>query len=238
MRQAALVLNSVTVLFFVGFLAYTFVAREHLTGLAREYVTVKTAKYSDTVISTAEQSLDAELVRKLLGTERQQAIRAEIAAYRANKSAYIADLTRQKQIKENTRLVNPLLKQVDYVKEKIRTYYDETLTALIQDLRIFSTSNLIAALLGWWLAFRSPEAIRLPVVWFAILMFVAVVYSSVLYIDDLSFFRILFRLHPGLGYPLGLVGVLAWLYKDFGHMIRSEQSEPKDTANQINQQDA
>lgn len=42
MRKTVLVLNSIVVVFFAGFLAYTFIARKHLDSIAREFVTEKT----------------------------------------------------------------------------------------------------------------------------------------------------------------------------------------------------
>jgi hypothetical protein len=47
-------------------------------------------------------------------------------------------------------------------------------------------------------------------------MFAAVVYCSMLYIDDLTFFKILFRTHMGWWYPVLLCAVIARLQWEFG----------------------
>ena len=58
-------------------------------------------------------------------------------------------------------------------------------------------------------------------------MFIAVLYCTWLYVDDLSFFRILYRTHMGWSYPLFLCVVLAGLYLDYGRLGHAaEQSHP------------
>ena len=209
MRKTTLALNSIVIVFFMCFLAYTFFARQHLSDLAREFVTEKTLHYSKPIVDLADASLNAPLVQKLLSDDQTASIRQEIADYRNDPSAYISDLTRQKVRNLPPKKANPLLAKVASIKEKIRTFYDNTLTALINDLRIFSVSNLIAGLIAFWLSFRSTTKIRQSIVWFSFLMFVAVLYCSCLYVDDLTFFRILFRTHMGWWYPIFLCLMLA-----------------------------
>ena len=103
------------------------------------------------------------------------------------------------------------------IKEKIRNFYDDTLNALVEDLRIFSICNLVAALVALGLAWCSHERIRQSIVWFSFLMFVTVIYCSALYVDDLTFFRILFRSHMGWWYAALLCLVLLCIYVDYRH---------------------
>ncbi|MFM7927869.1 MAG: hypothetical protein ACKO9Q_09180, partial [Pirellula sp.] len=116
--------------------------------------------------------------------------------------------------------------KVASIKTKIRTFYDNTLNSLIRDLRIFSISNLIACLIAFGLAYRSPDEIRKPIVWFSFLMFVAVLYCSYLYIDGLGFFRILFRTHMGWWYAAFLTIMIVALYLDYGRQANA--TEPSD----------
>ncbi|HUG20804.1 MAG TPA: hypothetical protein VMM56_17575 [Planctomycetaceae bacterium] len=225
MRKLAIVLNSIVAVFFVLFLGYTFVARQHLEGLAREFVTGKTVQHSAPLVETAGSALDSPLVRKVLSDEQEIAIRREIDEYHRDPAAYIADLTRQKLLVRKPEKPNPLLEKVASIKERIRAYYDKTLAALIADLRIFAVSNLIAGVLALAIAYRSRERIQQSVVWFSCLMFVGVLYCSMLYIDDLTFFRILFRTHMGWWYPVLLCAVIARPQWEFGRAkSRSESS--------------
>ena len=216
MRKATLVLNSIVVVFFTCFLAYTFVARQHLDSLARAFVTEKTLAYSQPMVEVAEEALDSPLVKKFLSDDQVTTIREEIAAYRKDPGAYIADLTRQKIRDAPLAKANPLIEKVAAIKTKIRTFYDNILNALILDLRIFSFSNLVAGAIAFWLAYRSPSDIRNSIVWFSFLMFVAVLYCSYLYVDDLTFFRILFRTHMGWWYAALLCVMIVALYLDYG----------------------
>ncbi len=216
MRKTTLALNSIVVVFFISFLAYTFFARQHLDSLARDFVTEKTLAYSKPVVEVADEALDSPFVKKFLSDDQETAIRHEIADYRNDPSVYIADLTRQQVRDAPMGNANPLIQKAASIKNKIRTFYDDTLNDLIADLRIFSFSNLIAGLIALGLAYRSESDIRKPIVWFSFLMFVAVLYCSYLYIDELTFFRILFGTHMGWWYAALLCVMMVALYLDYG----------------------
>lgn len=216
MRNITIALNLIVAAFFAGILAYSFVARQHLDSMARGFVTEKTLHYSEPIVALTDESLDSPVVKKLLTAEQSTAIRLEITEYRNAPAGYIADLTRQKILASNPRNPNPLLQKVGSIKERIRLFYDNTLAALIGDLRIFSTSNLCASLIAFGLAYWSRKNVQKSLVWFSFLMFVTVLYGSYLYVDNLTFFRILFRTHIGWWYPLFMCVTLAGLYLDYG----------------------
>src|SRR5262245_2832203 len=96
MRKLTIALNSVVVLFFGGFVAYTFFARQHLEAPARAFVTEKTAQYSEPIVELADETLNVPAVRKFLSEDQNAAIRQEVDAYRQAPADYIADLTRKK----------------------------------------------------------------------------------------------------------------------------------------------
>lgn len=218
MRRTVIALNSIVAVFFIGFLAYTFVARQHLDGLARRFVTEKTVQYSKPIVDLAEASLDAQLVHKLLPAAHKAAVRQEIADYREDPAHYIADLTRDSRVALKPVQANPLLAKVAAIKEGIRTFYDDTLNALIDDLRIFSICNLTAAVIALGLVLTSRKKVPQSVVWFSFLMFGTVLYCSLMYVDDLTFFRILFRSHLGWKYAVVLGFVQLMAYQEFGHL--------------------
>ena len=222
MRRLALVLNSIVVIFFACFLGYTFFARQHLEELARHFVTEKTLQHADGIVDAAEGALDVPLVKKLVSEEHTAAIRQQIADYRQDPRAYVSDLTRQAKAGPVVEKANPLLSKVAKIKESIRQFYDDTLSALIKDLRIFSFSNLLAGAIAFGLAWRSSTQISKLIVWFSILMFLAVVYCTSVYVDDLTFFRILFHSHLGWGYTVLLALVVGCLYVDFVHPLRKK----------------
>jgi hypothetical protein len=218
MRKAAMTLNGLVAVFFVAFLAYTFVAKRHLEGLAREFVTEKTLHYSGPIVEMAAASLEMPLVQQALSDAQQAAILSEIDEYHQDPAAYIADLTRKQILARRPQPLNAVVEKVAFFKERIRSYYDGTLAALVADLRMFAASNLVAALIALRLAYRSRDKIQMSVVWFSLLMLVAVLYCSYLYADGLGFFRILFRMHLGWRYPVLIAVVLLGLYLDYGRV--------------------
>ena len=224
MRKTSLVLNAVVIVFFVSFLAYTLIAQQHLETLSRDFVTEKTLAYSRPIVEIANESLDSPLVKKFLSDDQNTAIRNEIAEYRNDPARYIADVTGKQVRDEPQQNENPLFEKVASIKTKIQAFYDKTLNALLRDLRIFSISNLIAGLIAFGLAYRSSDEIRKPIVWFSFLMFVAVFYSSYLYIDGLGFFRILFRTHMGWWYAAFLSFMILAVYlEDHRHANATER---------------
>ncbi len=157
--------------------------------------------------------MQSPLVQRLLTDDQVTAIRNEIMQFQKTPSEYIADLTQRKELPSAPPKLNPLLKKVSNYKERIREYYDNTLDALILDLRIFACSNLCAAIIAFCLAYWSPQKIRHSIVWFSFLIFVSVLYCSYLYVDGFTFFRILFRAPMGgWYYPLLLCAMLVGLF--------------------------
>ncbi len=191
-------------------------ARQHLDGLARDFVTEKTLAYSKPIVEIADEALRSPLVQNLLPDDQTVAIRTEIADYNNDPATYVSDLTRQQVRDVPLENANPLLAKVASIKERVRTFYDDTLNALVSDLRIFAVSNLVAGMIALGLAFRSLSAIPKSIAWFSFLMFVAVLCCSYLYIDDLTFFRILFRAHMGWWYAVFLCVMIVKLCLDYG----------------------
>ncbi|HYE20792.1 MAG TPA: hypothetical protein VEA69_20260, partial [Tepidisphaeraceae bacterium] len=96
-------------------------------------------------------------------------------------------------------------------KARAREHWDKTLDRLMLDLRIFSGSNLVAALLAGGLAWgatgRRIEHLMLP----AIVLLVSVGFGVYMYVDRMSYFRILMGLYLGWTYPVFLALIfLRW----------------------------
>lgn len=220
MRNLTLALNALSAALFLAFFTYTFAARSHLESVARDFVTEKTLQHSRPIIDTVEKALDVPLVAKLVSNDDIKLVRTEIDAYRKDPATYVSDLT-GKQIRKPQGKLGAIAQKAADAKDRIRQFYNKTLTALIVDLRIFSGTNIVAACVALFLVFKSPASVRKPLVVFSLLLFVAVVFCSYLYIDDLSFFRILTSSHMGWWYPVFVIGVAVWLYKDLGGPIEA-----------------
>jgi len=221
MWKITLALNTLTAVLFTAFFTYTFFAASHLRSLARDFVTRKTLHYSGPVIDAVEKSLDGSVVTKLVSDKDLQLVRAEIAAYRQNPAGYIADLTGQSLAMVPTQRLGAFAKKVNEAKQKIRSYYDKSLAALIVDLRIFSGTNAVAAILALAMTIKSRPPIRNRVLVFSSLLLIAIVFCSDLYIDNLSFFRILTATYIGWWYPVLVLTVAIWLYIDAGTAIET-----------------
>jgi hypothetical protein len=211
MRTTSILLNSCSSLFFAFVFGCSFFARDHIESRARAFVTDKTLQYSRPVVDIAEQALAAPVAGRLLTDKQLEVARDEIKDYRADPVTFISNLT-QKPDPPRVRNKNPLLEKVASVKDKIREYYNETLSQLLVDLRIFSATNCVASVLALGLAIGAQSQKQKLVVSFSILMFVMLVLTSDIYLANLTFWRILLRIHMGWQYPviLGLVSAVAW----------------------------
>jgi hypothetical protein len=216
MRRFVLIANGFTAVFFAAFVLYTFAGRRHINDLARDFVTVKTQRFADAAVEAGEKTLRIRMVRKLLREEQIAVFEGEIAAYRQDPQRYISELTGRLPITTSPRHTNPLLAKVTQWKEKVREHYDKVLGRLVWDLRIFASSNLIAALFAIMLATRANAKDSSKLVWVSFLLFGAIAYSVYFYIDRFSFFRILFNSYLGWWYPGVLAMTLIGLYVNYG----------------------
>lgn len=236
MRKTVLILNATVAIFFAGFLIYLLFAQSHVESLAREFVANKTQEYAEPVVEAAEQTLQDPLLSKLIPKNQKAAIKNEIAAFKNDQIKYIADLIAGNQVEVAEAKRGKIQQKVREIKMQIRDFYEETLAALIRDLRIFSFSNLIASLLGFVFAYRWHGDVPKSAVVFSIALFISVLFCSHLYIDELSFFQILTRTHMGWLYPC-FVAVMAggtyWQYETTRKEQESKemsQDQPADQA--------
>lgn len=230
MRRFVLIANGFIAVFFAAFVLYTFVGRGHINYLARDFVTVKTQRLADPAVETAERTLRIRMVQKLLREEQIAVFEGEIAAYRQDPQRYISELTGRLPTPASPVSSNPILAKLTQWKEKVREHYDRVLGRLLWDLRIFASSNLIAALFAIMLTTRANAKNSSKLVWFSFLLFSAIAYSVYFYIDRFSFFRILFNSYLGWWYPGLLAITLIGLYLDYGRSKEDRDSGGLQTA--------
>jgi hypothetical protein len=56
MRTFLLIANAAVALLFTGFFVFTFLGRQHIDGVAREFVTAKTQKFISPAVDVAEEA--------------------------------------------------------------------------------------------------------------------------------------------------------------------------------------
>jgi len=156
----------------------------------------------------AEGALDNPAVRILAGREGKL-MRQEIAKYRKDPAGYIKDLTGKRPAVDDA----DLPPKVVAVKKDVRRDVEETLQALIKDLRIFSGSNIAAAFVALICAVLAPTPIRPLLLMLSFALVGGVVLCSWLYVDNMSFFSILTRMHMGWEYPAVLLIVSFYVWK-------------------------
>lgn len=216
MRTALIALNLLVAAASAGLFAYTFFAREHLTGLAEDYVVTKTVKH----VTPAVEALEAALKHPaalLAPASIREATRAEVTAFRADPHKYVRELVAKGAAVEKPK--HPLADQVMKWKESTREYFEKTLASLILDFRIFAGTNVVAALLAAWLASRARGRWRWRVLAASVLLLAALALQIYMFIDGLTFFRIITNARVGWSYPLVVALTFGYLYFRFGRFV-------------------
>ncbi len=212
LRKISITLNIVVVCVSIFMFAGTFFAKQHVINHARGFVSERTLAYSRPTVEWVEIGLESPLAGKLISPEKKQAIKVELARYHRDPAAYIASVTNHKDAASDADATG----KVEQFKQKIRNYYQSTLDELVIDLRIFTGSNAVAGLVALVLILgRHFQSVRRVEV-FSLFIFASVAISSCLYLDGLSFFRILFKWHLGWSYPAGIILTAVHLYRRYG----------------------
>ncbi|MEP4078243.1 hypothetical protein [Haloferula sp.] len=210
MRRFLISLNGVIAGFFLLAFAYSFIAKGHLTTVARDFATSKTVDYAAPIVELAEETAQSKAVKLVLSKSQEAAVADEFANYHSDPLAYISTLTGKAPAKELKLPKNPLSEKIKGGKDSIRSYYNKVIGRILKDLRIFSGTNLAAALISFFLAFKARREVARPLIWLSGLLCVATCISIYGFVDTFSFYQYLFNWQMGWSYPA--VVFLSYLY--------------------------
>ncbi len=212
MRTSLIALNAIIAVFFMAAFVFTFAGRKIINATARDFATAKTAEYAKPLVALAEQAAASPMVKKLLSEAQEEVVAREIEEYHRNPAEFVARLTGKASTRSLRLPSNPLTMRIDGWKIKIRAHYGQVLGRVLGDLRIFTGTNFIAALLAAACAWRGNRKPRAPLVTVSALLLAATLFSSFYYIDSFSFFHILFDSFLGWWYPVLLTLIFTRLY--------------------------
>lgn len=204
MRTALLVIGGITGLFFATSLALTFFAHDYLKRLAQDFVIDKTIPHSDSVVNLADEAANAPGIKRILKERELLATRNEIAEYREDPRAYVAKIVAGDVLPAVFVGQGPdalVREQVLSWKHRIHEYFDQTMNRLLRDLRIFCGTNLVAALLVFVLSCRASSERRRHLLVLSTLLLMSLAYSIYLFVDSMTYFRILIGSYMRLWYP-------------------------------------
>jgi hypothetical protein len=227
-RTALIALNLVVAAASAGLFGYTFFARDHLTALAEDYVIGQTVQHATPAVEQVEAALKNPRAL-FVPAHVRDAVQAEVDSFRRDPDGYVRAL-----VAKGAAIEKPNHWFADLVvkwKEQLQAYFDKTLASLIRDLRIFSGTNVVAALLAAWLASRARGRWRWHVLGVSILLMVALGLHMYLFIDNLTFFRIIMDIRVGWSYPLFIALTFGYLYVRFGRFVPLAPPEAAPPAN-------
>lgn len=219
MRVTILIISACVALFFLASIALTFFAKGYITSQAREFVIVRTQRLAEPAVDLAEQALRQPGIKKVLDEEAIRNAQLEIAEYRRDPRAYIAFLAAEERLAfpaVSPGRNAPLVERVARWKLRVREHFEQTLDRLVRDLRIFSGSNLVAALIAACCAMRAQGRQLKWLLVVAGILLASVAFGAYMYIDGMTYFRILFSTYLGWWYPVLLGITFVQLYLEYG----------------------
>jgi hypothetical protein len=223
MRKALVALNLLVAAASAGLFAYTFFARDHLVALAEDYVVARTVRHATPAVERVEAALAAPQAW-LAPAPVRDAVRAEIDAYRSDPDGYVRAAVAKGAEAEGAK--HPFAEQVVRWKRDLRRYFGEALASLVRDLRIFAGTNAVAGLLAAVLAWRARGRWRWHVLGLSVLLLLSLALHGYLFIDGLTFFRIVAGVRAGWSYPALMALTFAYLYARFGRFVPLAPGEP------------
>ena len=220
MRTALLWVSGLAALVFAAAFLGTFLLRDHLTGLAQDFVIDRTRAHADQGVAAADRAVDFPGIRRFLKADQVETARQEIAAYRADPRGYIAGLVAG----DVPAAADPgpgasVADQVLYWKGQVRRHFDRTMDRLLFDLRIFFGTNLAVALLTAACAWRARGRMFVWLVPVAVLLLVSLAFGAYMYVDQFNYFTVLTNSYLGWGYPRLLAIVFLVLLVRFGRPL-------------------
>jgi hypothetical protein len=190
-----------------------------VTRLAEDYVIDETQRHVEPLIEIAEDAVNARGLKFLAkDAEAIATARAELAEYRRDPRGYIRKLIAGggPAVAGEIDPKAPLKDQVLFWKHQIREHFEKTLDRLVFDLRIFTGSNLVAAVVVFGLAYAGRRD-RVPrLVFVALLLLTSVAFMCYVYVDELSYFKILVGSYMGWWYPALLGLTFLGAYVEYG----------------------
>lgn len=223
MRTALIALNLLIAAASGALFVYTFFARDHVIRLAEDYVIAKTVRHVTPAVEKVEAALKTPLVR-LAPARIRDAVQAEVDSFRRDPHAYIRAL-----VAKGAAIERPKHRLAEYVmklKEDIQSYFEDTLASLIRDVRIFAGTNAVAAILAAWMASRARGRWRWRVLALSTFLLAALGLQAYLFIDGLTFFRIIAGVRVGWSYPLCVVLTFIVLFIRFGRFVPLAPATP------------
>lgn len=209
LRRLIMGANLVVLLFFSGFFLATYTTPQFARDMARDYAVEKTADYAQPRIDELEIYLKTHAPSELHGANATKTLRDELLQFTEDPKAYVlalADAGSAIPQPDASRSVTNVFKNftkdpITTFKQEARAYYFSTVAALIQDLRIFSGTNVIASLVALLVAYSARRKLLVPLLLISAVLLWSLTINIYGYIDSMTFFRILTHTHMGMFYP-------------------------------------
>jgi hypothetical protein len=197
----------------LALLLSTWHAKPIIVNKARAVAVEKCRKYSDPIAGKVQETLDRQVIGKLIRGNVRARLEEELGEYRASPGDWLSKLAlggvEYAKRFDFPEIDNPLArKALDAIKAEVaglKARVQDTYDKLIADIRLFATTNLVVFLIAAILAFlaRTPKA-KAALLGLSVLLLVVAVVSASCYIGQNWSWALLQNDFMGWDYPLGM----------------------------------
>lgn len=194
----------------LALLASTWFGKGVILGIARDKALDSARPKLEAVAGAVEKLTGNRKLMALLPDPARERLEREMASYQADPDGWMIGIAGEVREKAGSldlpEVKNPLAKAgVDFLKKKAveaRDRFQQSLDALLRDLRIFAGTNAIVCLIAATFCFLSkkPWAQRRACIWSSVLL-LGTFASVMVYLDQPWSWNILTNRHFGWTYP-------------------------------------
>jgi len=201
-------------------LAFTIFWKSEIKDLARDFINERIEPKATFAVDLGEELLRSPKVRNYLGEDQLHVAATEIALYRQDPQAYIQSLTDDsrpggEQPSRESVAAKPIVENIAAKviswKQSINRYFNEVFEKIILDLRIFSSTNIVAFIWALWLSAKNGAIDSVPYWIASAILTGSILYSSMMYIDQNWFFTILLDSFMGIAYPIAIAIMFGYI---------------------------
>lgn len=221
MKKALLGIQILFIFVFSGLFVATFTHVETIINESKDAVSQKVTASASSKVDLAEEILQSNAAEKILKPYQIEAAKDEIRIFRENPSEYVASIVKGDHEIPKGKIdygANPLKKALtDKIfswKTSLKVHFENTLSNLIRDIRIFLISNIVALSVAAAVVLR-PGLIGKKAQAVSAIVTLVVATSIVTYVDRNWLYAIILNNYAGYGYPLSLLLTSLWLCYEY-----------------------
>lgn len=216
-------------IFLVAFVSSFFVV-DIVKEKARHAITEKVVASTTSKVALAEELLNTKAANRYLQDYQIDVIKDELATFKADPNAYVQAMTMSNtdipiippSLTSKNPLKNAFFEKIFFWKKDLKSYFNKSFSALINDIRTFLVINAVALIVAAFVGLRATS-LNGGLMSLSAAITLATILAVSCYVDQDWLFSILLNSYMGYGYASGIIFLTAYLYFEYykNHMDKT-----------------